>query len=67
MGVALIPFQIMISNKISRLLTTLNIKTIHIPDKIHVLKHIRDRLGMKVIVVSPANAAESVLDGLAAP
>jgi hypothetical protein len=48
-GVAMIPFQQMVSNKISRLLTKHNIKTIHILVKnIHMLRPIKDKQGLKV-------------------
>jgi hypothetical protein len=50
-GVALLPYQQTITNKISRLLAKHNIRTIHIPKKknIHMLRPIKDDLGLKVL------------------
>jgi hypothetical protein len=49
-GVALLPYQQAITNKISRLLAKHNIRTIHIPKKknIHMLRPVKDDLGLKV-------------------
>jgi hypothetical protein len=49
-GVVLLPYQQAITNKISRLLAKHNIRTIHIPIKknIHMLRPVKDDLGLKV-------------------
>jgi hypothetical protein len=48
-GIAVLPYQQTISDKISRLLARHNIKTNHIPKKknIHILRMVKDDLGLK--------------------
>jgi hypothetical protein len=47
-GVAMLPYQHCVTNKISRLLAKHNIKTIHIPARksIHMLGSVKDKLGL---------------------
>jgi hypothetical protein len=49
-GMAMLPYQRCVSNKISRLLNKYNIKTVHIPDKknMHLLKPAKLKLGLRV-------------------
>jgi hypothetical protein len=49
-GVATLPYQHCVTNKISRLLAKHNIMTIHIPARksIHMLGSVKDKLGLKV-------------------
>jgi hypothetical protein len=48
-GVAVLPYQQVITNKISRLLAKYNTRTFHVPRKnIYMLRPVKDDLGLKV-------------------